>query len=86
MKILNASGKQMPSISILEAMKMLVHSWSEVSETTCYYCFQKAGFKEGTLEEDDDLFSVLKISVDQLPQRDENLVPNDFNLRTHVNG
>lgn len=65
---------------------MLVHSQSEVSETTCYYCFQKAGFKEGTLEEDDDLFSVLKISVDQLPQRDENLVPNDFNLRTHVNG
>ena len=39
--------KQIPSISILEAMKMLAHSWSEVSESTIINCFGKAGFREG---------------------------------------
>ena len=39
--IINAvdDGKQMPSIFILEAMKMLPHSWSEASESTIINCF-----------------------------------------------
>ena len=49
----------MPSISILEAMKMLAHSWSEVSESNIINCFRKAGFK-GVSDEDDDLFSAFK--------------------------
>ena len=68
----------MPSDSILEGMKMLVHSWSEVSETTIINCFCKAGFREGMSDEDDDPFSALKSSTDQLWQCYENLVPNDF--------
>ena len=45
--IINAidNGKQMPSISILEAMKMLAHSWGEVSKSTIINCFHKPGFK-----------------------------------------
>ena len=55
----------MPSISVLEAMKMLV-----LSETTIINCFRKAGFKEGMSDEDDDPFSALKSSIDQLQQCD----------------
>ena len=75
------NGKQMPSISILEALKMLAHSWSEVSESTILNCFRKAGFKEGVSDKDDDPFSAFKSSIDQLRQRDENLIPNDFTYK-----
>ena len=83
--IINAidNGKQMPSISILEAMKMLAHSWSEVSENTIINCFRKEGFKEGVSDED-DRFSVFKSSIDQLRQRDDNLIPNDFTYKAIV--
>ena len=78
--IINAidNGKQMPSISILEAMKVLAHSWSEVSESFIINCFRKAGFKEGVSDEDDDPFTAFKRSIDQLKQRDENFILNDF--------
>ena len=81
--IINAidNGKQMPSISILEAMKMLAHSWSEVSASTIINCFCKAGFTEGVSDEDDDSFSAFKSSIDQLRQRDENLIRNDFTYK-----
>ena len=74
----------MPSISILEAMKMQAHSWSEVSESTIINCFRKAGFKEGVSDEDDDPFSAFKSSIDQLRQRDENVIPNDFTYKDIV--
>ena len=76
--------KTMPSISILEAMKMQAHSWSEVSESTIINCFCKAGFKEGVSDEDDDPFSAFKSSIDQLRQRDENVIPNDFTYKDIV--
>ena len=62
-------------------MKMLVHSWSEVSESTIINCFRKTGFKEGVSDEDDDLFSAFKSSIDQLRQRDKNLIPNEFTYK-----
>ena len=71
----------MPSISILQAMKVLAHSWSEVSESTIINCFRKAGFKEGVSDEDDDPFSPFKSSIDQLRQRNDNLIPNDFTCK-----
>ena len=71
----------MHSISILEAVKMLAHSSGEVSESTIINCFHKAGFKEGVSDENDDPFSAFKSSIDQLRQRDENLIPNDFTYK-----
>ena len=70
----------MPSISTLEAMKILVYSWNEVSETTIINCFHKAGFKEGggVSEKDDEYFPALKNSIDQLRISDKDLVPEDF--------
>ena len=81
--IINAidNGKQMPSISILEAMKMLPHSWSEVSESSIINCFRKACSKEGVSDEDDDPFPAFKSSIDQLRQRNENFIPNDFTCK-----
>ena len=64
-------------------MKMQAHSWSEVSESTIN-CFRKAGFKEGVSDEDDDPFSAFKSSIDQLRQRDENVIPNDFTCKDIV--
>ena len=79
-KIITAidNGKQIPSVSVLEAMKILVLSRSKVSETAIIDCFRKADFKEGVSHENDDPFSESKSSIDQLQQRDENLVPCDF--------
>ena len=71
----------MPSISIHQAMKVLAHSWSEVSESIIINCFRKAGFKEGLSDEDDDPFSPFKSSIDQLRQRNDNLIPNDFTCK-----
>ena len=78
--IINAidNGKQMPSISILEAMKMRAHSWNEVSDSAIINCFRKEGFKKGVSDEDDDPFSAFKSSIEQLRQHDENFIPNDF--------
>ena len=43
--------KSLPNISVLDAMKMLVLSWDEVTDKTVQNCFKKAGFCE--IEEDD---------------------------------
>ena len=37
-------NKPLPSISTLEAMKMLVFAWNDVCEATVKNCFMKAGF------------------------------------------
>ena len=81
--IINAidNGKQMPSISTLEAMKMFAHFWSDVSESTIINCFHKAGFKEGVADEYDHPFSAFKSLIDQWRQCDENLIPNDFTYK-----
>ena len=71
----------MSSVSILEAMEMSADSRSEVSKSTIINCFRKAGFKEGVSDEDDDPFSASKSSIDQLRQRDENLIPNYFTYK-----
>lgn len=49
-----------------------------VSETSIINDFRKTAFKESMLDEDDGPFSAIKSSIDQLQQRDETLVSNDF--------
>ena len=54
-------GKQLLVISILEAMKVLALSWSEVSKETITNCFTKSSFSEDVCsEEDDDPFFQLR--------------------------
>lgn len=49
-----------------------------VSETSIINDFRKTAFKESMLDEDDGPFSAIKSSIDQLQQRNENLVSYDF--------
>ena len=66
-------NKSLPNISVLDAMKMLVLSWDEVTDKTVQNCFKKAGFCE--IEEDDavsdDLFAALKDTATLLINRDK---------------
>ena len=60
-------------MSLLDAMKMLVLVWDEVTEKTIQNCFKQAGFTEITDDSlsFDDLFSSLKDIVCQLSRMDE---------------
>ena len=66
-------NKSLSNISVLDAMKMLVLSWDEVTDKTMQNCFKKAGFCE--IEEDDavsgDPFTALKNTVTQLINLDK---------------
>ena len=61
------SKKSLSPISLLEAMKMLVRAWDEVTEKTVQNCFKEAEFSE--IEDDDtvsdDPFAALKDSINQ---------------------
>ena len=61
------SKKPLSPISLLEAMKMLVRAWDEVTEKTVQNCFKEAEFSE--IEDDDtvsdDPFAALKDSINQ---------------------
>ena len=66
-------NKSLPNISVLNAMKMLVLSWDEVTDKTVQICYTKAGFCE-TEEDDavsDDPFAALKDTVMQLINLDK---------------
>ena len=70
-------GKQLPVISILEAMKVLALSWSEVSKEAITNCFTKSGFSEDVCsEEDDDPFFQLREAFDKLCAHGQELVPD----------
>ena len=62
------SKKSLPIISLLDAMKMLVLAWDEVTGKIVQNFFKKAGFSE--IEDDgavsDDPFAALKDSITQL--------------------
>ena len=59
-------GKQLPVISILEAMKVLALSWSKVSKAITN-CFTKSGFSEDVCsEEGDNPFFQLREAFDKL--------------------
>ena len=67
------SNKPLPDVSLLDAMKMLVLAWDEVTDTIVQNYFRKAGFSE-IAEEDaisDDPFAVLKSTFKELVNLDE---------------
>ena len=86
------SGKELVSISILAAMRMLVESWDAVSSDTAVNCFKKAGISKETraasLADDDEPFKLLAGNVDELKARgvvgesfaEHDYVDFDFNV------
>ena len=70
-------GKQLPVISIFEAIKVLALSWSEVSKEAITNCFTKSGFSEDVCsEEDDDSFFQLREAFDKLCAHGQGFVPD----------
>ena len=70
-------GKQLPVISILEAMKVLALSWSEVSKEAITKCFTKSGFSEDVCsEEDHDPFFQLREALDKRCAHGQEFVPD----------
>ena len=79
-------GKQLPVIFILEAMKVLALSWSEVSKETITNCFTKSGFSEDVYsEEDDDPFFQLREALDKLWAHGQEFVPDGLQCEDIVN-
>ena len=74
------SGKELPKISILDAMKFLVQAWNRVSKDTIQNCFKRAGISKDAqadaVEEIDDPFKSLQSDLDELRLLDPSLVPN----------
>ena len=69
--------KQLPVISILEAMKVLVLCWNEVGKEAITNCFTKSGFSEDVCsEEDDDPFFQLREAFDKLCAHGQEFVPD----------
>ena len=66
-------NKSLPDVSVLDAMKMLVLSWDEVTDKIVQNCFRKAGFCEIDEEDavSDDPFAELKDTVTQLINLDK---------------
>ena len=70
-------GKQLPVISIVEATKVLVLSWSEFTKEAITNCFTKSGFSEDVCsEEDDDPFFQLREAFDKLCAHGQEFVPD----------
>ena len=75
------SGKELPRISILDAMKFLVQAWNRVSKDTIQNCFKRAGISKDAQtdaeEEIDDPFKSLQSDLDELRLLDPSLVPDE---------
>ena len=63
-------NKSLPNISVLDAMKMLVLSWDEVTDKTVQNCFKKAGFCEDDAVSDDPV-TALKDTATELINLDK---------------
>ena len=74
-------GKQLPVISILEAMKVLALSWSEVSKEAITNCFSE----DVCSEEDDDPFFQLREALDKLWAHGQEFVPDGLQCENIVN-
>ena len=75
------SGKELPKISILDAMKFMVQAWNRVSKDTIQNCFKRAGISKDAqtdaVEEIDDPFKSLQSDLDELRLLDPSLVPDE---------
>ena len=88
-KYINAvdSNKELPKITILDAMVMLEQSWSALPDTTIINCFKKGISKESqqnSIKDTDDPFAQLGESLDELMAFDPNLAPDDFTAETFI--
>ena len=82
------SNKEMPKITILDAMVIVEQSLSALPETTIINCFRKVGISKesqyNSIQDTDDPFAQLAESVDELMALDPNLAPDGFTAETFI--
>ena len=81
-------GQDLPKISILRALQLLVASWNDVTKTTIVNCFGKAKISAknqvNAAEDSDDPFKELENDLTELRKIDPTLVPQDLTIREIV--
>ena len=81
-------GQDLPKISILRALQLLVASWNDVTKTTIVNCFgiAKTSAKDqvNAAEDSDDPFKELENDLTELRKIDPTLVPQDLTAQEIV--
>ena len=82
------NDEDMPSFSVLDAMKMLVLAWESVTEETIINCFSKAGISKdqqvAAINDNDDPFKALTEEIECLRALKLDLAP-EFNSNNLLN-
>ena len=78
--------KNLPKISLLQGMQMLVSAWDALSTQTIVNCFRKSGIstqrQETTIVEDDDPFREFQDKIVDLRSVQPDLIEEDFDATT----
>ena len=91
-KYINAmeSNKELPKITILDAVAMLEQSWLALPDTTVINCFKKAGIskesQQDSIQNTDDPFAQLSEMLDELRAPDPDLAPDSLTADLHRHG
>ena len=88
-RIITALDEDMPSFSVLNAMKMLVLAWESVTEETIINCVSKAGISKdqqaAAINDDDDPFKALTEELESLRARKLDLAMPEFTSNNLLN-
>ena len=81
-------GQDLPKISILRTLQLLVASWNDVTKTTIVNCFGKAKIsakdQANAAEDSDGPFKELENDITELRKIDPTLVPQDLTAQEIV--
>ena len=82
------SNKELPKITMLDAMAMLEQSWSTLPDTSVINCFKKAGIskksQQDSIQDNDDPFTQLSEMLDKLRALDPDLAPDSLTSETFI--
>ena len=82
-------GQNLPKISILRALQLLVASWNDLTKTTIVNCFGKAKISAkdqvNAAEDSDNPLKELENDLTELRKIDPTLVPQDLTAQEIVN-
>ena len=76
--------KSIPKFTVLDAMDLLVTAWDRVSTETIKNCFKKAVIsretQENAINDSDDPFKALAEEINELREKEPELVPTDMTV------
>ena len=83
------NNMSLPKTTILEAMKILSSSWSELSVQAIRNCFRKAGISDSSQQQlaqcdADNPFKDLEVELDHLKEADPTAVQDDSSAENFI--